>query len=173
MKTTEEWLAEIKESPEKLNAWLVRQYIGEKLAAERISELGHKHLHTHGTVLFKLSLDEDRHAYWVSGLLHSRNIPLPKPTYEKDRYWSATLKGTQSFEELTGAGHHAETMRLVRIKALAADTEIPVDIREVFARILPDEERHVTVFAALSTPEAIEATRDNHQKGLEALGLTI
>jgi len=78
-----------------------------------------------------------------------------------------------TFEEIAGAGHHAETMRLLRITELANDQEIDADIREVFSNILPDEEFHAKAFAAMSTEDAIEATRELHNIGLEMLGLEI
>ena len=78
-----------------------------------------------------------------------------------------------SFAEIAGAGHHAETMRLLRIQELAADAEIDADIRQVFAQILPDEEFHAKAFAAMSTEDAIEATRELHKLGLDMLGLEV
>ena len=173
MKTTEQWLNEVKASPEKLNHWLQRQYIGEALAAERIESLA-KTTEGKGKVLLeKIASDEAKHRDWVGELLTARNIELPTPTYEHDRYWSEILGNIQTFEEVTAAGHHAEAMRLVRIRALVADNEIDEDIREVFSKILPDEEMHSKGFAALSTEEAIENTKGFHKKGLDMLGLTI
>lgn len=89
------------------------------------------------------------------------------------RYWEPILGNLHTFEEIAGAGHHAEAMRLVRIAALAKDPDIDEDIRTVFTLILPDEQFHTVAFGKLSTPEAIEKTRPLHEAGLELLGLVI
>jgi rubrerythrin len=174
-KTTQSWLTEIKSSPAKLEHWLQRQYVGEALAADRIQKLaiamsgqGRREL-----LLKKIANDESKHCEWIKQLLINRSIPLPEVTIHNTRYWEPILNHLTSFEEIAGAGHHAEGMRLVRIKALGADPEIDADIREVFLKILPDEEMHTKAFAAMSTAEAIESTRTYHKNGLEALGLEI
>jgi rubrerythrin len=173
MKTTQQWLAEVKANPEKLTHWLKRQYIGEALAADRIKALAEITTGQHKAALEYIASDEAKHSGWVAELLKARGIELPVPSYDGTRYWAPILANLNTFAELMGAGHHAETMRLVRITALAADEEIDADIREVFTKILPDEERHARLFAAMSDANAIASTKDLHQKGLEALGLEI
>ena len=173
MKTTELWLSEIKASTAKLNAWLERQYIGEALAAERIQSLADKVDGRNKQLLEHIARDEKKHCEWVAELLVARGIELPAATYDNTRYWGPILDNVHTFSEVTAAGHHAEAMRLVRIRALAHDSEIADDIRTVFAKILPDEEMHSRAFSAMSTPEAIAATRELHTAGLEMLGLTI
>lgn len=173
MKTTKQWLSEIKADPNKLNKWLERQYVGEALAAHRISRLADMVEGRYQAVLMKIANDELMHCQWVQGLLETRGIPLPEVTLDGTRYWEPILDNLHNFDEIAGAGHHAEEMRLVRIRALAADEEIAVDIRQVFTNILPDEEMHAKAFGAMSTPEAIESTRKLHKAGLEVLGLEI
>lgn len=173
MKTTEQWLEEIKASLAKLNHWLERQYVGEALAADRIEKLAAVVEGRFQTVLTKIAQDESTHCEWVKGLLEARGIALPEITLDGTRYWEPILDNLHSFEEIAGAGHHAETMRLVRIKALAADSDIAADIRRVFQAILPDEEMHAKAFAAMSSASAIETTRTLHAKGLEVLGLDV
>lgn len=173
-KTTQVWLNEVKASPEKLAHWLQRQYVGEALAAERIRALADTKAGTRfGKVLERIAGDEQTHCDWVKALLETRNIPLPELTYDGTRYWEPILGNLVSFEEITGAGHHAEAMRLVRITALANDPEIDADIREVFTKILSDEAFHTKAFAAMSTDEAIAKTEKLHERGLETLGLEI
>ena len=173
MKTTQQWLSEVKASPEKLTQWLERQYVGEALAAERIQSLADCTPGRANAILAKIASDELKHTEWVAELLTARGIALPTPTYDGTRYWEPILENLHTFTEVAAAGHHAEAMRLVRIRALADDAEIDQDIRDVFARILPDEEMHAKAFEALSTPEAIESTRSLHNAGLELLGLEI
>lgn len=170
-KTTKQWLNEIKSDPEKLTVWLQRQYVGEALAADRIQKLADMVEGKFAGVLMKIAHDELIHCDWVKGLLETRGIDLPEVTLENTRYWEPILNNLHSFEEITGAGHHAETMRLARIRALADDTEIAVDIRQVFKNILPDEEFHAKAFAVMSDQESIEKTKILHEQGLEVLGL--
>lgn len=171
---TQQWLDKVTSSKAELHHWLERQYIGERLAAERIAELAHEKRSTrYGRLLESIALDELQHSTWVADLLTARGIELPVPTMEGTRYWAPILDSLHTFEEIAGAGHHAETMRLHRIRALAADEKIDQDIRNVFAKILPDEEFHAKAFAAMSTEDAIEATRALHNLGLETLGLEI
>lgn len=179
-KTTSEWVAEVKESEAKLHHWLTRQYIGECLAADRLESLSKNPSVNlkHKAVIVRIALDERRHAELVAGLLTSRNLPLPVPSYDGTRYWKplvdAVVSGNgPSYHSLMALGHHAEAMRLVRITALANDSEIDPDIREVFQQILPDETNHATWFEALSTPKAIEESKGMHDKGLELLGLEL
>lgn len=174
MKTTQQWLTEIKASSTKLNHWLTRQYVGEALAASRICELAETQEDTRcKTLLNKIALDEDLHCQWVADLLLARNIKLPNVSYENTRYWEPILGKISTFEEITAVGHHAETMRLLRIRALVNDLEIDEDIRQVFKNILPDEEFHAKAFAALTNEETIESTRHLHQAGLDMLGLEV
>ena len=173
MKTTQQWLAEVKADPAKLIHWLKRQYIGECLAAHRIELLAQTVEGRFQPVLMKIAQDELTHAGWVKGLLESRDIDIPEVTLEGTRYWEPILNNLKSFEEIAGAGHHAETMRLVRIRALADDTEIASDIRQVFTNILPDEEMHSKAFEAMSNPSAIDSTKVLHTQGLDMLGLEI
>lgn len=172
MKTSQQWLSEIKESPIKLNKWLERQYIGEILAAQRISQLSEEYP-KESKILSKIAADEHLHAIMIGDLLTNRNIALPQVTDEDVRYWKPILGNLHSFEEIAGAGHHAESMRLVRIRLLADDPEIAEDIRLVFRSILKDEEWHSSAFKNLSTPSAIESTKTLHAEGLNMLGLVL
>lgn len=175
MKTTAEWLHEIKTVPGKFEAWLERQYIGEMMAAHRIGLLASSlpYISPSYRVLAKIAQDEADHAAWVAGLLLDRGFILPDVSNDGVRYWEPILGVPETFEEICAAGHHAEEMRLVRIRALVEDQDLPRDIRDVFARILTDEEFHARAFETLSTPEAIEKMRPYHEAGLEALGLAI
>jgi len=175
-KTTAEWLAEVKSSPAKLNHWLTRQYIGEALATGRIHGLiQHPGCQSIAArILTRIVNDEARHTAMVASLLVSRELPLPTPSHEDTRYWRPMVEhGDFTFGEFAAIGHHAETMRLSRIAALAADDEIDSDIREVFQQILPDEENHAKWFNAISTPSDVEAMRAFHERGLELLGLEV
>lgn len=175
MQTTEQWLDKIKSSDDELTHWLKRQYIGEELAAERIallqfdSSISPENAYTLATI----SLQESTHAEWVKSLLVSRGIDIPSVTNEGVRYWNVVIPAASDFEKIAAAGHHAETMRLVRIRALAADPDIASDIRDVFSRILPDEEWHAKVFAGMSNDSAIAFMEQYHEAGLEILGLEV
>lgn len=174
MKTTQQWWDEVSNDESLLVDWLKDQYHGEVTAEKRIRdlltqyELGDKVKR----LINKIADDEKQHAEWVKGLLESRGITA-EVLEKEERYWNKVLPvGDVSFEEMAAIGHHAETMRLERIKVLAQDTKYP-DISDVFKRILPDELFHAAAFEAVSTPEAIANASDNHRAGLNALGLII
>lgn len=85
-------------------------------------------------------------------------------------------KVTSSKEEL----HHwlerqyiGEMTAALRIRALADSDKVDADIREVFRKILPDEEFHEKAFGAMSDDESIEFMREKHEAGLDLLGLEI
>lgn len=174
MKTTEQWLSEIKNDKHKLDNWLKRQYIGEELAAERITSLADSvptQYQNIKTLLNVIAEQERTHALWVEQLLVTRGIDIPEVSYEGTRYWQPILEEEHSFEEITAAGYHAEKMRLVRIRALANDLEIPEDIRETFRKILPQEEFHEFSFKKLTTDEDIKKMATLHEAGMKLLGL--
>lgn len=171
-----QWWVETKADPSKINAWLVKQYVGEVTAAMRISNVAEQYKANMGrsyAVLQKIIADEKRHADWVGQLLVSRGIELPvvNQVEAEKRYWAEVLPTIESFEDAAAVGAHAEEMRLHRIMAIAADDEAPVDIREVFKQILPDEQFHAKAFAAMSSQEALMKNEGNHRRGLEVLGL--
>lgn len=176
MKTSQEWWNEVKASPEKMIDWLKRQYIGEKTAALRVAQFAAQFANTERseTILNMISIQEANHAQWIRDLLEPRGVDVKVIDHEHNRrYWSKTLKGITSLTSGAAVASHAEAMRLERIRVIASDTYAPADIREVFQKILPDEEWHEKAFRSLSTPQDIEATRSNHEAGMAALGLTV
>lgn len=170
---TEQWLDKITSSKEELNHWLRRQYIGELTAATRIHKLATEAPEKFKPVLSKIAVDEALHACWVMELLVNRGLALPEIEHAEDRYWKPILSELDTFEKTAAAGHHAEGMRLVRIRALADSEKVDEDIREVFRKILPDEEYHEKAFGAMSNDEAIAEMLGKHEAGLSMLGLEI
>lgn len=174
MKTTAEWLDEIKSDKDKLNHWLKRQYVGEVNAARRIKALISVASPTFAPLINSIANDESNHSEWIKVLLMKRGLHIPDTSDGENKYWQPILSsGAKTFEEIAAIGHHAETMRLVRIEALAFDSEIDDDIRMTFARILVDERGHAWAFEYMSTREAIEKMRPLHQEGMKTLGLVI
>ena len=173
MTTTQQWLDRILSSESELHHWLERQFIGELTAAKRIRKLADEAPEKFKPVINRIADDEAQHAFWVGELLVARGITLPAIEHAEDRYWKPILSELDSFEKTAAAGHHAEGMRLIRIRALAADERVDSDIREVFAKILPDEEFHERAFGAMTSADQIEATRGLHELGLERLGLEV
>lgn len=175
MRTTEQWWQEVSNDPEKMIEWLKDQYYGEQTAAARIRHLivQYPDITTVERELIEMiAEDESNHAEWVKGLLINRGIPSTNFTRAKGaRYWSATLPKTDvTFSQMCAIGHHAEVMRLERIKLLASDDRF-LDIAEVFGRILPEEVFHSKAFKVMSTPEDIAAALPAHLEGMNALGL--
>jgi rubrerythrin len=170
---TQQWLDKITSNREELHHWLGRQYIGEITAAKRIRKLADEAPEKFKPVINRIADDEAQHAFWVGGLLVARNIDLPAIEHPEDRYWKPILSELDTFEKTAAAGHHAEGMRLVRIRALADSDKVDNDIREVFRKILPDEEFHERAFGAMTDQDSIELMRDKHLAGLDLLGLEI
>jgi hypothetical protein len=176
---THQWLDKITSSQEELTHWLQRQYVGEVTASNRIKNLTTQFQDKFTEkpnwvmVIEKIADDEARHAEWVKQLLVSRNIDIPSTEDAEKRYWSKIGLDDLSFEDTAAAGHHAEHMRLVRIRALADSEKVDNDIREVFKKILPDEEFHEKAFKIMATEESIKKMLDKHEAGMQALGLEI
>lgn len=179
MHTTEQWLDKITSSEEELSHWLQRQYVGEVTASNRIKNLITEFKEKFDEkpnwvpVIEKIASDEEKHAEWVKQLLVSRNIEIPSTDDAEKRYWKQIGLEDLSFEDTAAAGHHAEHMRLVRIRALADSEKVDNDIREVFGKILPDEEFHEKAFKIMATEESIKKMLDKHEAGMQSLGLEI
>ena len=168
---TQQWLDKVLASNEKLHHWLQRQYIGEVTASQRIQKLAHAAPRRHAKTLYKIASDELSHAMWVLQLLEARKIPVPRIETPEERYWKPVLDAADDFDKTAAAGFHAEGMRLVRIRALANDSRVDQDIRDVFTRILPDEEFHERAFGAIASEQAKTAMAGKHAEGLARLGL--
>ena len=169
---TQEWLEKVLSSEAELHHWLGRQYIGEVTAANRIHALARPAPEKFQKVLYKIASDELNHAQWVLTLLEARNIPIPRMESPEERYWKPIIEEAEDdFDKTAAAGYHAEGMRLVRIRALANDERVDQDIRDVFTRILPDEEYHEKAFGAIASDRAKALMANKHQEGLDRLGL--
>jgi rubrerythrin len=167
------WWSQVKTSEPLLRGWLLDQYRGEATAADRIEAFRERHAAPGSKahrVLGVIASQERRHATWVGALLGARGL-RPEVQDKAERYWPRTLPGLQDLATGCAIGAHAERMRLERIEVISRDPEAPADIRQTFARILREERFHERAFRALSTPEALERTRDAHQLGRLALGL--
>lgn len=172
MKTSQEWWSIVKNDNVLLNNWLLKQYRGEVTASHRIMNFANKYCKDQETLTsLETIADQERlHALWVLELLKIRGI-IPSIDNAEEKYWKETLPEIQSFETGVAIGAHAEAMRLERIKVIADDTEAPQDIRRAFKRILKDEIIHEATFRKLAGEEAMNLTKDAHEKGMELLGL--
>jgi hypothetical protein len=169
-----EWWARIRNDATRLTAWLYDQYRGEVTAASRIEALRDRFAERGSRayrVLTVIARQERDHAGWVGELLATRGLRVFVPP-KSDRYWRVVVPGIEDLATGAAVGAHAETMRLERIEAIAADPTAPADIRAVFARILPQERFHARAFASLATPETMARTAHAHALGRIALGLS-
>ncbi len=176
MKTSKEWWDRVKHDPNLLVRWLRDQYHGEALAAIRmrlfVKKFGSEAKWQEQATVEEIANQEQQHADWVGDLLRSRGVE-PTLLAKNERYWNEALKGINSWEAGCAVAAHAEKMRLDRIRAIAADPESPADVRDVFSRILPQEEFHERAFRAFTSESALFTTLGNHMAGAEALGLRI
>ncbi len=176
MKTSKQWWDEVKNDSDKIDRWLRKQWRGEVTAAGRIQKLASQYTVADGreyTILHTIAEQERQHADWVGELLDSRGIVVDDSDLlqAEGRYWAETLPGIKDFATGTAVAAHAEKMRLERIQTIVDDETAPVDIRDVFTRILKDELWHERAFRGLSTPEALQETEGDYKLGREALGL--
>ncbi len=174
MKTTKKWLDDVLGNPKLMVDWLKKQYHGEVTAAERIRTFARQFTTTkrNERTLELIASQEELHAEWVAELLRARGI-TPEVLVKKERYWDETLPGISDFSTGAAVASHAERMRLERIRALCTHPQVPSDIREVFEKILPQEEFHERAFGRMAGVDALNSTADNHERGLQALGLVI
>jgi rubrerythrin len=177
MQTSEMWWEAVKNDKEAFNEWLTKQWRGEVTASNRILSFMNQYATDERQikVLTEIAKQESQHAEWVATLLVNRGIVVDPEFIQQaeKRYWNETLKGITSMETGAAVASHAERMRLERIRVISNDVDAPFDVREVFNRILIDEEWHEKAFANLSTDTAMTATLGNHEAGMEALGLTV
>lgn len=171
--SSEVWWNELKRDPDALMDWLRKQYHGECTAARRIEDYAEAHVppgSRWAKVLSTIATQERQHAGWVGDLLRARG-EAPALLDKDERYWRETLAGIDSLQTGAAVAAHAENMRLARIEVIAGDPDAPADIREVFARILPDERFHAQAFTSMAGEQALADTRARHERGLAALGL--
>lgn len=175
MKTSVQWWNEVKADPEKMKEWLLKQWRGEVTASSRILLLASQFNAEPKArkILETIAEQEVTHAGWIGDILIARGIAVDIFDIDnaEKRYWAKTLPGIDSLETGAAVAAHAEGMRLERIRAIVADEDAPTDIREVFTKILKDEEWHERAFTNLSNEAAMKATEGNHKLGLEVLGL--
>jgi len=171
MRTSKQWWDETKADPVKLIAWLKDQYHGEITAAVRIGKLAFRFKNK---TLKTIADQELQHAEWIDKLLSNRGIH-GEILQKEERYWERTLPfidlNESRLEEIAAVGAHAEKMRLERIEVIAMDEAAPWDIRETFLKIWPEEIFHAEAFTEMTTDECLEVALENHNEGMNALGL--
>jgi hypothetical protein len=173
MRDSATWWKATRDDPARLSRWLYDQYRGEVTAASRIETLRDRFASAKSRahrVLTVIAAQEREHAAWVGELLAARGLRVAVED-KPDRYWRRVLPGIADLATGAAVGAHAERMRLERIEVIASDPTAPADIRDVFARILPQERFHARAFGLLATPEALARTADAHELGRVALGL--
>ena len=173
MRTSLTWWNETKNDAAAFIDWLRDQYHGEVTAHDRIMNFLGTHVPADSPwrkTLELIASQELTHAEWVGGLLRARGIE-PAILVKPERYWDVTLPGAVDFETAAGVAAHAEQMRLERITVIAIDVDAPADVRDVFARILPEERFHAGAFRRMAGEPAFAATLARHELGMEAIAL--
>lgn len=173
LQSSESWWNTVRSDRDALGRWLEDQYRGETSAGGRIDALRDAFAGP-GTrahrLLTVIAAQERRHAVWIGDLLEARGMEV-RASQREDRYWKLTVPEVVDLETGAALGAHAEAMRLARIEVIANDAAAPRDVREVFARILPEERFHERAFRSLSTDDARARTAGAHELGRRALGL--
>jgi rubrerythrin len=173
-RTSLTWWEHMLTTPAAFTAWLQDQYHGEVTAAVRIRTFASTFASNkqHQAILEVIAGQEELHAQWVAELLVARGV-TPKVLDKVERYWDKALPGIADFVTGAAVASHAERMRLERIRVICQHSDSPDDVRLVFQKILPQEEFHERAFAQMAGAEALAATVDAHEQGLEALGLVM
>lgn len=174
--TSQEWWESVRNNQAKLMDWLRKQYHGEAMAETRMKEFltqfGSQAKNPQWVKTVETIAEQERtHAQWVGELLRVRGEEPAIIDGKKERYWDKTLNQIEDWDTGCAVAAHAEAMRLDRIRVIVADETAPLDIRDVFSRILPQEEFHEKAFKSFSTDAALTATFENHVEGARALGL--
>jgi rubrerythrin len=178
MRSSQQWWQSVKADPALLMDWLRKQYHGESMAAVRMRQFlecfgNEAHDPRWVSTVEEIARQEEMHASWVGELLRVRGEEPALIPDKDERYWQQTLPGISSWETGCAVAAHAEAMRLERIRVIAADPDAPADVRDVFARILPQEEFHERAFRAFSSDASLTATLHQHTQGAQALGLVV
>ncbi len=173
-RTSLNWWEHMLVTPDAFTGWLQDQYHGEVTAASRIRTFAATFAtdRRHQVVLELIAKQEELHAAWVADLLLARGVE-PVVLEKVERYWEETLPGIVDFTSGAAVASHAERMRLERIRVICEHPSSPDDVRQVFQKILPQEEFHERAFALMAGSEALTETAGAHEKGLEALGLVM
>lgn len=172
--TSEQWWKAVSADKRRIAAWLRKQAYGEAQACFRINQLIVRFPDMSATMKAKIlhiATDEATHAQWLLELLRNRSEKAPMKKHS-ERYWKKVYKFDTIFEACAVATH-AEEMRLERIRVICADITAPWDIRDVFLKILADEEKHARMFKSMCAPQDYEWARKGHEVGMKALGLVI
>lgn len=177
-RTSDQWWEEVKSNPAMLKEWLVRQYVGEMAAVNLLSDVlikfGGEMIEDEWNNVYKVMLQEAKHARWVKELLAKRNISIPIGLDATRRYWEEVIPNVSELDDAAHAAHNAEHMRLHRIRTIAKEKDVSFsDIQNVFERILPDEEWHEKVFSELCRTDKNLKMDVAHNKGLKALALLL
>lgn len=102
-KTSAEWWAEVRVSPELTLDWLKKQYHGEITAASRMRDF----IYRYGeqakdpkwiATVSEIAQQEEAHGGWIGNLLQARGVTPATIPGRTGRYWDATLPGIESWE---------------------------------------------------------------------------
>lgn len=178
---SKQWWDRVKENPELLNEWLIKQYRGELNAFHMLSNVVDKYTlsQMEEKILYKIMSQESAHSFWIFDLAVSRGISrselLGSVGLAVDRYWKDIIPNIRTIADVYQAGALAEDMRLARISVIAQETDPGLqDIVSVFKRILKQERFHAKAFKALlayTEDEADIKLISLHEDGLQKLGL--
>ena len=176
-----EWAAQVLKAPEKFRDWLGHQVFAEQDAVSRIALLKAEYqafgLFTKARLLGSIVSDGFAHYNWLKGLYRQLYKVEPvKHEVVKDSDFSQFIEDN-SLDDLAAYGFHAKEMRLYRLWAICELTKDKgvyehATINDTFTKVYRDELHHVSTFAWITTPDAIEKTRKDHARGADALGLT-
>jgi hypothetical protein len=184
-----EWAAQVLKEPEKFRDWLGHQVFAKQDAVSCIAMLKAEYqavgFFTQAHLLGSVVTDGFAHYNWLKGLYRQLYKVEPVKHETKSRYWDEVVENSDfsqfiddnSLADLAAYGFHAKEMRLYRLWAICELTKNKgfyehATINDTFTKVYCDELHHVSIFASITKPDAIEKTRKDHARGADALGLT-
>jgi len=173
---TQSWWKACLNNPEKLEHWLVSLYNNEKDAEKRFLNFAKDYCQGDPEayqIFSEIARQEREHSLLVEKVLENRGIKKYEKSSSNGRYWRNTVPCIVDKQTAAAIGAYAEGLSLRRMRTIIKDPETPVDLKEMFLIIEPEESYHAKVLEKIATKWGMKSVRDCHDKGLEELGLKI
>lgn len=171
---TKDWWKRCLADPAKLAAWLQKLQITEISGytdwADVFIPRYRKEINSRTeSILTNIALDEMKHSQLLLGLMLERRIK-PLETLEcQSTYWATMYLCQTDLNTCCAANFFGESLAADRFEVIESMKETPSDIRDVIARILPDEIFHKVTLKKLAGDEAIETMREAHETAVARL----
>ena len=173
---TEIWWQKCLLDKQKIEHWLISLYNNELDAKERFLDFAEKYCQEDVEsykIFLEIAAQEAKHAILVENIIKNRGLTIYVKSSKTGRYWLQTLKCIEDKMTAAAIGAYAEGLSLKRMRIIINNVNTPVDLRELFKIIEPEESYHAKILQKIAKKYGMSKVRECHNKGLEALGLKI